>query len=260
MKPLIAPLVLVALLLATNARALADNTGFLYAYALHDSHASDAFYSVEALKPLGPENPVRPYLEVRLQRDSRDASSVLPQTVNDNYGLIAGGMQYQGRAGLRIFAQVGAAFAFGPQTPAGWNLKRSDFRGGLQLYRNWNDLINNPRRATGSFFGSAVYYGRYENEFFFAEAERGREFGALEHPVQVYTRVSAAADTRGYFYNNSVSLTLGARVLPLGHLGPSLALEESYSRFIGPIERVSADGLTRDYLSFRPVLTFGTSF
>src|SRR5579872_5963982 len=260
MKPLMTPLIAALVLAFTRLPSLADSNGFIYAYGLADSHAEDTFYSVDAFRPLGQPRPFRPYLELSFQRDSREFSRLLPQPLNDNYGLVAGGMQYQGRKGLRIFAQLGEAFAFGPQLGAPWDLRHGDFRAGLEDFRDWSDSISNPRRAVGSFYGSAVYYNRYQNEIVYVAAERGREFGALEHPVQLYGRVAADGDTRRYFYNNAFNATLGARYLPLGHAGPSLALEESYNSFVGPLSPITAAGYTRTYFSFRPVLSFGASF
>ena len=248
------------LLLVVRETAAADNSGFVYAYVLHDSHTAETFYSADALKPVGPPQAVRPYFELLLQRESHADSLLIPQILNDNYGLLAGGIQFQGRRGLRAFAQVGQAFAFGPQTPTAWNLRRSDFRGGLELYRNWNDAMNSPRRAIGAFFGSAIYYSRYQNAIAYAQAERGYELGSSEHPLQLYARVSADMDTRRFFYNNLVSATVGARLLPLGHIGPSIALEESSNTFVGPLAPITAAGETRQFFSFRPVLSFGTNF
>jgi hypothetical protein len=260
MKTLLAALCAVVALGLTAGNALADNTGFVSLLALHDSHADDTFYSLDVFQGLGKAYPIRPYLDLFVQRDSQQLNLLLPQPLNDNYGLLAGGMQYQNRAGLRVFAQIGDAFAFGPQAPFGWYLKHNDFRAGVEDFRNWNDGLGAPRRAIGSFYGSAVYYSRYENAVFYVAAERGREYGASEHPVQLYGRLSANGDTRRFFYNNSANATLGARVLPLGHRGPSLAVEESYNTYVGPGAPIAATGYSRQYFSLRPILSFGASF
>ena len=256
MRALLAPL-LVAVLLGGMATAVrADPAGYVYAYALHDSHTGQTFYSGDALKPFGAPLPFRPYVELLLQRESRSDGTPIPQILNDNYGLVAGGVQYQGGRGFRAFAQIGQAFAFGPQLPTAWSLGNSDFRGGLELFRSWND----GHHQIGSMFASSIYYSRYRNDIVFAQAERGYEVGPSDRPLQVYLRVSGNADSRRFFYNNVVSATVGARYLPLGHLGPSLALEQSYSNFIGPLAPVTAAGDTRQFSSFRPVVSFGTSF
>lgn len=256
MRPLLAPLLTAVLLGVMGTGVHADPAGFVYAYALHDSHTGETFYSADALKPFGAPLPFRPYFELLLQRESRSDGTLIPQILNDNYGLVAGGVQYEGGRGFRAFAQIGQAFAFGPQLPAAWSLGNSDFRGGLELFRSWND----GHHQVGSLFASSIYYSRYRNDIAFAQAERGYELGRSDRPLQLYLRLSGNADSRRFFYNNIVSATVGARYLPLGHLGPSFALEQSYSDFIGPLAPVTAAGETRQFSSFRPVLSFGTSF
>lgn len=240
--------------------ALADNDGFLWAYALSDSYSSDTFYSADFTKPFGPQGSIRPFGELLLQRDSRTAGGVLPQTLNDNYGLVATGMQYQSAAGLRAFGQVGSSFDFGPLTPSTATTKHFDVRGGLEYYRDWSDEPGTGHRTIGSFFGDVIYYSRYQNTLLYFEAERGREFGRLTRPVQVFARLTGSQDTRRYFYNEALALAGGVRYMPLGRSGPALGIEEAYSTYLDSGQALSAAGAARSYWSFRPVVTFGASF
>ncbi len=252
--------VLFAAFAAVTSTARADQAGLAYAYVLNDSHAADTFYSFDATKPFGRPEPVRPFGEFLLQRDGTFGSAGLPQTLNDNYGLLSGGLQFESRSGLRLFAQVGSTFAFGPHSPVGWSLGHDDFRAGASLYRDWNGPLAAAGRPIGSLFLGATYFSRYKNGIGYASVERGREFGKDDHPFQVYSRVAIAQDTRGFFYNNMASLAVGVRLLPLGHLGPVASLEETYNSFLGPLHPVTAAGYERFFFALRPSLSMGVRF
>ncbi|HXW52038.1 MAG TPA: hypothetical protein VEJ41_08615 [Candidatus Acidoferrales bacterium] len=250
----------IAALLMSTPGARADDAGYLWSYILNDSYSSDTFYSADFTKPFGASSPIRPFGELLLQRDSRTVGGVLPQTLNDNYGLAALGLQYQSAAGLRIFGQVGSSFAFGPATPSTATTKHFDWRGGTEYYRDWSDQPGTGHRVIGSFYGDVIYYSRYKNAILYFQAERGREFGKVNHPIQAYARLSGSQDTRRYYYNEVVALTGGVRYLPFGRTGPSFALEEAYSNYLAPGAALASANVARDYWSFRPTLTFGTNF
>jgi hypothetical protein len=243
-----------------SAPARADDAGYLWSYILNDSYSDDTFYSADFTKPFGAPLAVRPFGELLLQRDSRTVGGVLPQTLNDNYGLASVGVQWANASGLRLFGQVGSSFAFGPQTPSTATTKHFDVRGGVEYYRDWSDLPGTGRRIVGSFYGDFIYYNRYQNALLYFEAERGREFGAVKRPFQAFVRLSGSQDTRRYYYNELVALTGGVRFLPMGRSGPAVALEEAYSSYLAPAAELQAAGVTRSYWSFRPTLTFGASF
>jgi hypothetical protein len=250
----------IAVALVPSPPALADDAGYLWSYILNDSYSQDTFYSADFTKPFGAPLAVRPFGELLLQRDSRTVGGVLPQTLNDNYGLASVGIQYANASGLRMFGQVGSSFAFGPQTPSTATTKHFDYRGGVEYYRDWSDLPGAGHRVVGSFYGDFIYYNRYQNALLYFEAERGREFGPVKRPIQVFARLSGSQDTRRYYYNELVALTGGVRYLPMGRSGPAIALEEAYSSYLAPAAELETAGVTRSYWSFRPTLTFGASF
>lgn len=251
-------LLMLALVKAMPARA--DDAGYLWSYVLNDSYSQDTFYSADFTKPFGPPLAVRPFGELLLQRDSRTVGGVLPQTLNDNYGLASVGIQYANDAGLRLFAQVGSSFAFGPQTPSTEGVEHFDYRGGVEYYRDWSELPGTGHRLIGSLYSDFIYYNRYQNALLYFEAERGREFGSLKRPLQVYARVSGSQDTRRYYYNEILALTGGVSFYPISRSGPAVSLQEAYSTYLAPTAELQAAGVTRSYWSFRPTLTFGTSF
>ncbi|HVA36678.1 MAG TPA: hypothetical protein VNJ51_03615 [Candidatus Dormibacteraeota bacterium] len=253
MKALICALAVLAAL-ALPARARADQSGFLYAYALQDARFNDTIFSVDATKPVGsPQATIRPYFEAFYTRDTRTTGGRLPQTFADNYLLGAAGLQAQFADGLRLFAQVGAAQQIGEPSPDVTQQSGGDFRGGAQLYREWSVPLGDPG-PIGSFYGSAAYYSRYRDGIVYLQAERGRAFGH-GRTTDVYARVTVTADTQGYYYDNVAELGVGVRIHPFGAQGPSLALEG----FGGVYLRAgSPTGST--YVDLRPTLTLGVAF
>jgi hypothetical protein len=252
--------VALALLIATSAPASADDAGYVYAYALHDSFSNDTFYSADFTKPFGPPMPLRPFGELLLQRDSQTVGGVLPQTLNDNYGLASGGLQYQSNSGLRIFAQVGTSFDFGPTIQDLPVSTHFDARGGIDYYRDWNVPPEGQSRYYGTFFGDFIYYSRYQNALMYFEAERGREFGSRKYPVQLFVRLSGSQDTKRYYYNDVIALAGGAQILPLGRRGPTVGFAEAFSAYTGSAQELAQSGVARSYWSFRPIITYGASF
>ena len=155
-----------------SAPARSDDAGFAWADALHDSFSQDTFYAAGFDKPLGPPDPIRPFAEPTLQRDSQTEGGILPQTLNDNYGLLAAGIQVQSNSGLRVFAQLGTSFDLGPAIQPLPSLSHFDVRGGADYYRSWNDAPEGKNRYYGAFFGNVVYYSRYQNALLYFEATR----------------------------------------------------------------------------------------
>ncbi len=243
-----------------TARARADNDGYLWAYALHDSYSNDTFYSADFTKPFGPQGPIRPFGELLLQRDSQTTGGVLPETLNDNYGLAAGGMQYQSDSGLRIFAQIGTSFDFGPAITGLPTTSHFDARGGVEYYRDWNVPPDGGSRYYGTFFGDFIYYTRYRNALLYFEAERGREFGSRKFPLQVFARVSGSQDTQRIYYNDAIAFSAGAQILALGRHGPAIGFAEAFSTYTGSPATLAQAGVQRSYWSFRPQITYGASF
>jgi len=242
------------------APARGDDAGFLWAYALHDSYSQDTFYSADFTKPFGAPALVRPFAELTLQRDSRTTGGILPQTLNDNYGLLAGGVQLQSHSGLRIFAQIGTSFNFGPPIQALPNSSHFDARGGVDYYRGWNDPPEGKNRYYGTFFGNFVYYSRYQNALMYFEGTRGSEFGSRKYPVQAYLRISGSQDTRRNYYNDVVAFSTGAQILPLGRRGVTVGVEETFSAYTGAPPIPGDSSIARSYWSFRPQITYGASF
>lgn len=241
-------------LLQTSARA--DDAGFVWAYALHDSYSNDTFYSVDFTKPFGPSAPIRPFAELLLQRDSQTTTGVLPVTFNDNYGLAAAGMQLEANSGLRLFAQVGTSFDFGPSIQGLPTSTHFDARGGVEYDREWNVPPAGRNRYYGTFFGDLIYYSRYQNALMYFEAQRGRELGSRTYPLQLYVRLSGSQDTRRDYYNDAVALAGGVDLLVLGRRGPSVGFTESFNSYTGGVP----SGVLRSYWSFRPQITYGASF
>jgi hypothetical protein len=161
---------------------------------------------------------------------------------------------------LRLFAQAGSSFRFGPPTPATAYVRRFDVRGGADFYRDWSDPPAGAQHGIGSLYGNVIYYSRYENALLYLEAERGQEFGPALHPFQVFARASGSQDTRRLYYNGLVSLSGGVRFLPLGRLGPSLGLEEWFTTYTGSGQSLARAQVGRSFWSLRPVVTFGASF
>ncbi len=238
--------------------ASADDAGFLYAYALHDSFSNDTFYSADFTKPFGPPSALRPFGELLLQRDTTTTGGILPQTLNDNYGLVAGGMQYASSSGLRIFAQVGTSFDFGPSLQTPPISSHFDARGGLEYYRDYNNPPEGASRYYGTLYSDLIYYSRYQNALLYLEAERGREFGSHEFPLKIFVRAAASQDTRRYYYNNVIALATGANFYPLGRRGPTIGFAEAFSTYTMPTPAYS--NVLQSYWSFRPQITFGMSF
>ncbi len=249
---------LVAMLCTAPARA--DDAGFLWAYALHDSFSDDTFYSADFTKPFGPSAPIRPFCEFLLQRDSQTTAGVLPETLNDNYGLAALGMQYESNSGLRLFAQLGSSFDFGPTISGLPTTSHFDARGGVEYYRDSNVPPEGGSRYYGSFYGDFIYYTRYQNALLYFEAERGREFGSRKFPLQVFVRASGSQDTKRIYYNDVVAFSGGAQILALGRHGPAIGFAEAFSTYTGPTATLYAAGVQRSYWSFRPQITYGLSF
>lgn len=246
--------------LACCAPARGDDAGFLWVYALHDSYSQDTFYSADITKPFGQPAPIRPFAELSLQRDSRTTGGILPQTLNDNYGLLAAGVQLQSNSGLRVFAQVGTSFNFGPAIQELPTSSHFDARGGVDYYRGWNDPPEGKNRYYGLFFGNLVYYSRYQNALMYFEATRGREFGSRRYPVQAYVKVSGSQDTRRNYYNDVAALSAGAQILPLGRRGVTIGVEETFSAYTGAPPIPGDTSIARSYWSFRPQITYGATF
>ncbi len=237
----------------------ADDAGFVWAYALHDSFSDDTFYSTDFTKPFGPSQPIRPYGELLLQRDSRTVGGVLPQNLNDNYGLAALGMQLQSNSGLRVFAQVGTSFDFGPNISDLPTTSHLDIRGGVEYYRDWNNPPSSSNRYFGTFYGDTIYYSRYQNAILYFEAERGREFGSQKFPLQIFVKTAGAQDTKRYYYNDVIEFAAGAQVL-IGRHGPTFGFAEAFSAYTGSPQSLAQAGVQRSYWSFRPQITYGASF
>ena len=246
--------------LISCAPARSDNAGFLWAYALHDSYSQDTFYSADFTKPFGAPALIRPFAELSLQRDSRTTGGILPQTLNDNYALLAGGIQLQSNSGLRVFAQIGKSFNFGPLIQALPTTSHFDARGGVDYYRGWNDPPEGKNRYYGSFFGDFIYYSRYQNALMYFEAARGHEFGSRKSPVRAFVKVSGSQDTRRNYYNDLVAFSAGAQILPLGRRGMTIGVEETFSAYTGAPPIPGDTSIARSYWSFRPQVTYGTSF
>jgi hypothetical protein len=242
------------------APARGDDAGFLSAYALHDSFSHDTFYAVDITKPFGPPDPIRPFAELTLQRDSRTTGGILPQTLNDNYGLLAAGVQLLSNNGLRVFAQVGTSFSFGPAIQALPTSSHVDARGGADYYRSWNDPPEGKNRYYGTFFGNFLYYSRYQNALLYFEATRGHEFGSRKSPVQTYIRVSGSQDTKRLYYNDVVAFSTGAQILPFGRRGVTIGVEETFNAYTGAPPIPGDTSIARSYWSFRPQITYGASF
>jgi hypothetical protein len=242
------------------APARGDDAGFLSAYAIHDSFSQDTFYAVDITKPFGPPDPLRPFAELTLQRDSRTTGGILPQTLNDNYGLLAAGVQLQSNSGLRVFAQVGTSFNVGPAIQALPTSSHLDARGGADYYRAWNDPPEGKNRYYGTFFSNFLYYSRYQNALLYFEATRGLEFGSRKSPVQTYVRVSGSQDTKRFYYNDVVAFSTGAQILPLGRRGVTIGVEETFSAYTGAPLIPGDTSIVRSYWSFRPQITYGASF
>lgn len=255
--PLAVALLLWGLSLATaGVRSDADDAGFVWAYALHDSYSNDTFYSMDFTKPFGPSAPIRPFAELLLQRDSQTTTGVLPVTFNDNYGLAAAGMQLESNSGLRLFAQAGTSFDFGPAIEGLPTSTHFDARGGVEYDREWNVPPAGRNRYYGTFYGDFIYYSRYQNALMYFEAQRGREFGSRTYPLQLYVRLSGSQDTRRDYYNNAIAIAGGADFLVLGRHGPSVGFTESFNSYTGAVPY----GVLRSYWSFRPQITYGASF
>ena len=238
----------------------ADDDGFVYAYALHDSYSDDSFYSVDFTKPFGEPGLIRPFGEFMLQRDSATTSGVLPQTLNDNYGLAALGVQLQTDSGLRVFAQFGSSFEFGPPIQDLPSTSHFDARGGVEYDRDWNLPPDGKSRYYGTFYGDMIYYTRYQNALLYFEAERGREFGSRSAPLQVYVRVSGSQDTQRYYYNDAIALAGGLNFLAFGRKGPGIGFAESFNSYTGSPQTLAQAGVQRSYWSFRPQITYGANF
>lgn len=240
--------------------ARSDDAGFLWAYALHDSFSHDTFYSIDLTKPFGPATAIRPFAELSVQRDTQTTGGILPQTFNDNYGLLSGGIQLQSNSGLRVFAQVGTSFTFGPAIQELPTSSHFDARGGVDYYRGWNDPPAGTSRYYGTLFGNFIYYSRYQNALMSFEATRGREFGSRYSPVQAYVRVSGSQDTKRLYYNNVLAFSAGAQIFPLGRRSVVIGVEETFNAYtIAPPNSVY-NTIASSYWSFRPEISYGASF
>jgi hypothetical protein len=260
MKRLLVALAVVLISTRWCMPAHADDAGFLWAYALHDSFSQDTFYSADFTKPFGQSAPIRPFGELMLQRDSRTTAGIVAQTLNDNYGLLAGGIQFETEHGLRAFVQVGTSFDFGPPTQGLPSSSHFDARAGVQYYRDRNDPPEGPNRYYGAFFADLIYYTRYQNALMYFEAQRGREFGSRNSPVQYYIKISGSQDSRRLYYNDVVAFSTGAQILPLGRRGLALGVEEAFSVYTSSAASLGYGAIPSSYWSFRPQITYGATF
>ncbi|MDE2572546.1 MAG: hypothetical protein KGM44_08510 [bacterium] len=237
-----------------RAAAAADQSGYLSAYALRDAHYDDAVLAVDATESLGDaQRRIRPFYELAYTRDTRVAGGPLPRTFADSYVLGAMGLQAQYADGLRLFAQLGLSGRLGEAPVNAAPRSGSDFRGGVQLYRDWSVATGSPGRIA-SLYGSAQYYSRYGDAIAYLQAERGIAFGR-GRTTDVYARLTLTADTLGYYYDNVAELGVGVRLHPFGAYAPSIALEGFGGRYL---RAGSPNGAT--YFDLRPTLTLGFSF
>ncbi|MGH7756867.1 MAG: hypothetical protein ACREM8_11380, partial [Vulcanimicrobiaceae bacterium] len=148
------------LITAATRAAGADQTGYLYSYAVNDTRYADTVGAIDAYKPFGsPAAVVRPYFGFLASLDSRSTGGSVPQTYNDNYAVGALGLQYTTPSGLRVFIQGGVSTPLGSvaAVPSG-----GDLRYGVQLYREWTGGAHAPRYY-GNFYGSAAFTSRYSD-------------------------------------------------------------------------------------------------
>lgn len=232
--------------------ARAAQPGFLYTYAVNESRFGDFVYALDAYKPIGAAgNGFRPYVDLFTNIDTKTSGGTIPRIFSDNYAGIAGGLQYTNGAGLRLFLQAGETAKVGSVATVH---SGGDVRGGAQLYREWNitPIAGHPY---GNFFGSAVYYSRYQDTVFYNQLEVGRYLSSGWRAAEVYLRPVMTLDTQSYYYGNLVEMTAGVRVHPFGRRGPALALEEAAGRYTMP-SAVPA-GQAKTWLDFRPIVTYG---
>ncbi|MHB8178839.1 MAG: hypothetical protein ACYDA5_06795 [Vulcanimicrobiaceae bacterium] len=231
-----------------------DRAGYLYTYVEHTSQYRDNVFSFDAYKPFGsPQSHVRPYVDVFANDDTATHGGIIPQTLNDNYAGAALGLQYTDNAGLRLFGQAGATTKIGrvAATPSG-----GDLRGGAEYYREWGGA-QLKRHAYGNFYGDGVYYSRYHDMQFYNQLEVGTEPLHSSHPVDLFVRGVLAMDTHPYYYGNYAEATLGVRFYPFGLHGPTIELDGVAGTYLRA--NLVPAGVSRSYIDFRPLISYGVS-
>ncbi|HET9030369.1 MAG TPA: hypothetical protein VFN49_09330 [Candidatus Aquilonibacter sp.] len=247
-----AAMALVGVVAPTAARC--DQAGYLYTYGLNESRFGDFVVSADAYKPLGsPNAKIRPFVDVLANWDTKTSGGDLPRIYGDNYAALEGGLQYT-TGGLRLFLQGGASAKLGSVAAVH---SGGDLRGGAQLYREWGPAVHRDGSSYGNFYGSGVYYSRYQDTIFYNQLEFGRYAGSGAHATELYLRPVLTLDTQRYYYDNLVELTAGMRFHPFGAHGPTFAVEEAYGTYLAP-STVPA-GQSKTWFDFRPTISYGVN-
>ena len=246
---LAATLCLLCLLSWCRRVSAADNAGYLSAYSFYDQAFADGILTLDAYKPLGnPRKAFRMYVGATLNRTSSPVVGDVAQLYFDNYALAAAGAQYV-HGGLRLFAQGGYAAEFGSVAVSPSAL---DFRTGAQFSHGWG---GSP--TYGNFYGSAVYFSRYQDTVLYNQVEAGSVQHGRSTPIDLYVRATLTLDTRRFYYDTVGEAIAGTRLHLFGPTGPTLQIEAVAGRYLENLPR--PDGYTRDYTDFRPSLTYGVS-
>lgn len=235
--------------------ALADQAGYLYSYGFNESGYGDFVFSFDAYKPLGnPSMHLRPYVDVFATKDTKSGALYgIPHIYSDNYGGAAVGLQYTDGKGLRLFSQLGATTKIGDVESA---RSGSDYRGGVQWYREWAAPAQHGR-TYGNFFGSGTYYSRYGDAYFYNQLETGTHAGSVARPVDLYLRGSLTMDTHPYFYGNAAEAVGGVRFHPFGVHGPSIAFDYVQGTYLRG--SLLPAGTSAAYHDFRPTVAYGVN-
>ncbi|MGH7729226.1 MAG: hypothetical protein ACREM2_10640 [Vulcanimicrobiaceae bacterium] len=238
--------------LLAAAPARANQSGYLYTYALQDQRYDDGIFSFDAYKPLGSSDAaLKPFVDLFLNDDSRTVGGPIPQIFEDDYGGLEAGLQYTRPSGLRVFLQGGATTRIGAvaAVPSG-----GDVRGGVQLYREWTARAH--PQVYGNAYLSQTYYSRYADAISYDQLEIGRHQGGVRG-IDLFARGVLNLDTHAYYYANLTELTLGVRFHPFGAHGPSLSFEEAAGSYLRNLPRPHGTGLF--YTDFRPTFTYGAN-
>jgi hypothetical protein len=173
-----------------------------------------------------------------LATDTRSTAGALPEIYADHFLLVGGGFRAQPLPGLTADAQLGltADLLRRPGKPVINPDLRIVASYGNGIYPSFTlkDGPAWPIELLADGYASAGYYTRYANVIGYLQGRAGaRMFSYRYTTADLYGRFDLTWDTHGDFYNNTVELSAGLRVIPHQAWGLQVLLEYHLGRYTG---------------------------